>query len=111
MSKKSVYFIFQVIWSSIVSSVVWYLALVNASFDFYGNSDNTLSGIFLVVGMGLYLILTVAYIILGYKKISNWRPMVVILVSVLIAASAGFLGIFGAACGSELLNKLPGLGI
>ena len=56
--KKSVYFIIQIIWSLIVSTVIWYLGIKNASFDFYHNSDNSLAGMIIFGGAVIYLILT-----------------------------------------------------
>ncbi len=103
--RKTVYFIIQIVWSLILSTGVWYLSLMNASFDFYGNSDGSLMGVILVIGAALYLILTIVQIVVGIKKIKDWRWWV-ILVSLLIAGAVAFIGAFVAIYGSEFLNKL-----
>jgi len=103
--RKSVYFIIQIVWSLILSTGVWYLSLMNASFDFYGNSNDSLMGVFLIIGAALYLILTIVQIVVGIKKIKDWRWWV-ILVSLLIAVAVAFIGAFVAIYGSEFLNKL-----
>ncbi|MCR5593886.1 MAG: hypothetical protein K6F79_09110 [Saccharofermentans sp.] len=91
--RKSIYFIIQIIWSVIFSLIVWYLFLKNATFDFYGNSDNTIAGIVLFVGGVLYLVLTLAQIIIGIKKVKEWRWWI-ILVSLLIAGASAFLSLY-----------------
>lgn len=103
--RKSVYFIIQIVWSLILSTGVWYLSLMNASFDFYGNSDDSLMGVILVIGAALYLILTIVQIVVGIKKVKDWRWWV-IPVSLLIAGAVAFIGAFVAIYGSEFLNKL-----
>lgn len=102
--KKSVYFIIQIIWSLIVSTVTWYLGLKNASFDFYHNSDNTLAGMIMFWGAVIYLILTLVQIGIGVKKVKNWRWWV-ILISLFIAGACAFLGMYVMAYGTEFLNK------
>ena len=103
--RKSVYFIIQIVWSLILSTGVWYLSLMNASFDFYGNSNDSLMGVILIIGAALYLILTIVQIVVGIKKIKDWRWWV-ILVSLLIAVAVAFIGACVAIYGSEFLNKL-----
>ena len=102
--KKSVYFIIQIIWSLIVSTVTWYLGLKNASFDFYHNSDNTLAGMIIFYGAIVYLILTIVQIIIGAIKVKNWRWWM-IPISLFIAGAIAFLGIYVVAYGTEFLNK------
>lgn len=102
---KSVYFIIQIVWSLILSTGVWYLSLMNASFDFYGNSNDSLMGVILIIGAALYLILTIVQIVVGIKKVKDWRWWV-IPVSLLIAGAVAFIGAFVAIYGSEFLNKL-----
>ena len=103
--RKSVYFIIQIVWSLILSTGVWYLSLMNASFYFYGNSDGSLMGVILVIGAALYLILTIVQIVVGIKRIKDWRWWA-IPVSLLIAGAVAFIGAFVAIYGSEFLNKL-----
>ena len=103
--KKSVYFIIQIVWSLILSSLTWYLTLRNAKFDFFGNGDDPLSGMFFVGGGVLYLILTLVQIGVGIVKVKKWRWWV-ILVSLLIAGAMAFLGLYVVIYGWEFLNKL-----
>ena len=102
--KKSVYFIIQIIWSLIVSTVTWYLGLKKASFDFYHNSDDSLAGMIMFGGAVIYLILTLVQIGVGVKTVKNWRWWV-ILVSLVIAFACAFLSIYVVAYGTEFLNK------
>ena len=103
--KKTVYFIIQIVWSLVLSTAFWYLSLKNASFDFYGNSDDSLFGLCLAAGALIYLILTCVQIGVGVKKVKEWRWWI-ILVSLLIAGAVAFAGLFVAVYGSEFLNKL-----
>ena len=102
--KKSVYFTIQIIWSLIVSTVIWYLGIKNASFDFYHNSDNSLAGMIIFGGAVIYLILTLIQIGAGVKAVKNWRWWM-IPISLFIAGAIAFLGIFVVAYGTEVLNK------
>ncbi len=108
--KKAVYFFIQILWSFIVSVVVWYLVMKNASFDFYHNSDEALEGMIIFGGMVLYLILTVVYLVIGYKTVKEWRWWV-ILISIVLSGLMAFLGSIGAVFGSEFLNKTFKLGL
>lgn len=108
--KKSSYFIIQILWSLILSTVIWYLGLKNASFDFYGNSDNTLAGMIMFFGAVIYIVLTLVQIVVGIKKVKNWHWWF-ILVSLVIAGAMAFLGIYVVAYGTEFLNKSFGLGL
>ena len=58
----------------------------------------------LVAGAVIYLILTIVQIIVGVKKVKEWRWWVC-LISLAIAGVTAFIGVFAAAYGSELLNK------
>lgn len=103
MSKR-LYFIIQTIMSIVLATIIWWSFLKNASFGFYGNRDN-FAGVILVVGAAIYLLLTIIYMVIGYKKIMEWKAWI-ILVSMLICVGAGFLSIFIVVYGSELINKL-----
>ena len=102
--KKLTYFIIQIIWSLILSTLIWFFSLKNASFDFYHNSDNTLAGMIIFYGAIVYLILTIVQVIIGAIKVKNWRWWV-ILVSLFIAGACAFLGIYVVAYGTEFLHK------
>lgn len=101
--RKSAYFALEVLWTLIVSSIVWFLALKNASFDFYHNTDNSLMGIILAAGLILYAILTVCYIIMGAKKVKDWSAKTGI-IAVIISAVIGFAGSFAVIYISEVLR-------
>jgi glucan phosphoethanolaminetransferase (alkaline phosphatase superfamily) len=106
--KKSVYFILQIAWSLVVSALTWYFTLINASFDFYGNSDNTLSGMIFVIGAAIYVILTLAHIVIGAVKVKEWRWWF-ILISLVIAVAIAFAGLYLVVYGTEFLNRTFGL--
>ncbi len=106
--KKSVYFIIQILWSIILSTVIWYVALKNASFDFYGNGDSTVTGMAIVIGGIVYLALTLVQIGVGVKKVKNWHWWI-ILISLVIAGLMAFLGAFVVIYGTEFLNNTFGL--
>ena len=102
---KGAYFVIQVLWSLVVSSVIWFFTLKNLSFDFYGNSPDTFAALIFFVGIAVYLVFTILYIVLGRKKVRNWSAWMII-VSILICIAIGFLGSQGAIYGSELINKI-----
>ena len=102
--KKSSYFIIQIVWSIIFSTLIWFFTLKNVSFDFYHNSDNSLAGMIIFYGAIIYLILTIVQIVIGVKKVKNWRWWV-ILVSLVIAAACAFLGMYVMVYGTEFLHK------
>ena len=106
--KKSAYFIIQVLWSIVLSTVIWFFTLMNASFDFYGNSDNSLSGMIIFFGGAVYLVLTIVHIVVGAFKVKDWHWWV-ILISLVIAGAMAFLGIFVVVYGTEFLHKTFGV--
>ena len=59
----------------------------------------------LFFGAVIYLILTIVQIIVGIKKVKEWRWWV-ILISLLIAGAMVFLGAIVAVFVPELINKL-----
>ena len=106
--KKLSYFIIQILWSLVLSTVIWFFTLKNASFDFYGNSDNSLSGLIFVIGSAIYLVLTIVQIVVGAIKVKDWHWWV-ILISLVIAGAVAFLGIYVVAYGTEFLNRTFGI--
>lgn len=103
--RRTVYFIIQIVWSLILSAVIWYLALINASFDFYGNHDDSIMGVILVIGAVIYFALTIVHIVVGAKKVQEWRWWF-IPVSLAVAGAVGFIGAMVAVYVPELLNKM-----
>ncbi len=101
--RRTVYFALDAIWSFVVSTLIWWFALSNMTFDFYHNSDDTLGGVILVAGAVLYVIITVAYIVIGFKKVRAWQWWMGV-IAVLISAGMGFAGIFGATYGVEMFS-------
>lgn len=108
--KKAAYFIIQVLWSIVLSTVIWYIALKNASFDFYGGGDSTVTGMAIVIGGAVYLVLTIVQIVVGAFKVKDWHWWV-ILISLVIAGVMAFLGAFVVIYGTEFLNKSFSLGL
>ena len=106
--KKSAYFIIQALWSIVLSTVIWFFTLKNASFDFYGNSDNSLSGMIIFFGGVVYLVLTIVQIVIGAFKVKDWHWWV-IMISLVIAGAMAFLGIFVVVYGTEFLHKTFGV--
>lgn len=103
--RRTVYYAIEAITTLIVSSLIWYIFLINASFDFYHRSDNIVAVIMLLSGMIFYVILTVFYVILGFKKVKGWRWWMSI-TTVIVSLAMGFAGMFGAAYGSEFINSI-----
>lgn len=92
--RKSAYFIIQALWSLFFATIVWFGFMGTASV----NGDNHLAVGILLGGAFLYFLLTVAYIVLGWKKVSNFRAlMIVIAVAVNI-----FMLTLGFLCASSL---------
>ena len=108
--KKSAYYIIQILWSIVFSTIIWYVALKNASFDFYGNGDNSVTGMAIVIGGIVYLVLTFVQIGVGAFKVKDWHWWV-ILISLVIAGVMAFLGTFVVIYGTEFLNRTFSLGL
>ena len=106
--KKSTYYIIQILWSLVLSTVIWYIALKNASFDFYGGGDSTVTGMAIVIGGAVYLVLTIVQIGIGIFKVKDWHWWV-ILISLVIAGAMAFLGICVVVYGTEFLNRTFGV--
>ena len=87
------YFIFQFIISTILMSLNWYLLAVINPETATGGVDFTSLYIFLG-GIALHLILTIIYILIGWRKVDEWRWWC-ILISAGINIVTFFLGIIG----------------
>ena len=92
--KKTTYFIIQIIWSFVLTFVTCILALTHlkAGAD---SLEGALApaGPWLMGGLILYIILTIVYIVIGYKKVKEWRWWV-ILVSMALAPVSWILACF-----------------
>ncbi len=102
--KKPAYFIIQLLWSFILATIIWFGFLSTASVD----GDNSIAAIMLFGGGAFYLLLTVAYIILGYKKVADFG-IALIVVAIVINIVMLILGFFGATAASALFIKLFGI--
>ncbi len=98
--RKGPYFVFQAIMSFIISTLIWYM-----SFNFLGLATNNLETInsttlspfiVLLIGGVFYMLLTVVYIIIGVKRIDDWRPWVLV-INIVIHIGMFFLGFMGAS--------------
>ena len=98
--RKGPYFVFQAIMSFIISSLIWYMC-----FNFLGIATNALETIssatfspfiVLLIGGVFYILLTVVYIIIGVRRIFDWRPWI-LGVNIAIHISMFFLGFMGGS--------------
>lgn len=91
--KKTSYFIVQILWSFVLTFVICILALLHLDFDsntYYPGAFSE-AGSWLLGGMLVYFILTIVYIVIGYRKVREWRWWVV-LVSLVLALVMWILG-------------------
>lgn len=74
---KAAYIGIQIFWSFVVATAIWYLS-TNIIFMFEVSEENVLIP-FIIMGIGflIYTVLTVGYILFGYKKVDDWRPWLV----------------------------------
>lgn len=98
--RKGPYFLIQAIFSIVITSLIWFMMF--NFLDVAVNDMETLSGatfspfIVLILGGIFYLILTIIYIVIGAKKIDDWRPWM-IAVNIAIHIVMFFLGFLGAS--------------
>lgn len=91
---KWAYFIIQFVMSTFIMSLVWYLFAVTNDETVTGELSFTPLLIFLV-GILIHLVLTVIYILFGWRKVDEWRWWC-ILISAGINIATFFVGIGGA---------------
>ena len=72
------------------------------------DGDNSIAAVMLFGGGAFYLLLTIAYIVLGYKKVADFG-VALIVVAIVINIVMLILGFFGATATSSLLIKLFGV--
>lgn len=89
---KGAYFFVQIIWQFLFATMFWFVYLYNASISSAGDGDATTSLIMTVGGPGLYLLLTIVYMVFGSRKVSRWRGylIIVVILFTLAMAVAGF---------------------
>lgn len=107
---KGVYFFFQLFWSIIVASVVWYFYPANGAFNFSLTGDFKEAGLYFIGGAVLYLIFTIVHIILGRETIRNWSKAIAV-ITIIIAIIMFVLGKFTEQFAIEMLNSTLGLGL
>ena len=77
---KGTYFFCQLVWQFLYSTLFWFVFLYNAAVNAAGSGDSTMSLAITFGGPGLYLLLTIIYIVFGSKKVSRWKGFLVIFV-------------------------------
>jgi heme/copper-type cytochrome/quinol oxidase subunit 4 len=92
--KKWIYFVIQFVLSVVITSIAWYLFSVIKATTATG--DVSFTPVFLFLGgMAVHLILTVVYILFGWKNVDEWRWWC-ILISAAINIITVFIGLFGS---------------
>ena len=96
--KKGTYFFIQAVLSIFITTVIWYMTM--NFLDVAVNDEVVTSATFspfivLLIGGVFYIALTVAYIIIGARRLDDWRPWM-IAVNVAIHIAMFFLGMFAA---------------
>ena len=107
---KGTYFFVQIIWQILYSTLFWFVYLYNASMNAAGNGDSTMSTIITFGGPGLYLLLTIIYIVFGAKKVARWKGFLAIVV-VLLAVGMVVAGFYAASFASPYLGEWFGMEI
>lgn len=109
--RKGPYLIFQAIISFIISSLIWYMC-----FNFLGVATNNLESInsttlspfiVLLIGGVFYMILTVVYIIIGVRRLDDWRPWILV-INIVIHIVMFFLGFLGASYFTAITMTMGG---
>ena len=98
--KKPAYYIIQFLWSFILTAIIWFGFMNTATVD----GDNRMAIFIFLGGAALYLLLTVAYIVLGWKKVKDYGIGMTI-ISVAINIVTLVLGFFAATGLSYLIFK------
>lgn len=101
--KKPAYFIIQFLWAFVLAAIIWFGFMNTVSVD----GNNRTAAIIFIGGAVLYLILTAAYIVLGWKKVEDYRIGMTI-VSVAINIVTVVIGFFVATGLSYVLFHAGG---
>ena len=105
---KFVYFFFQIFWSAIVATAVWFFFPKSGTFSFDLTGDYREAGLFFLGGVLLYLIFTIVQIILGRETIRNWSKGIAV-ATIIVAVIVFVGGKFGAQYGTAFLNETLGV--
>lgn len=105
---KGAYFFVQLIWQFLFATLFWFVYLYNASVSASGTGDATTSLLMTVGGPGLYLLLTIVYMVFGSKKVSRWKGYLVILV-ILFTLAMAVAGFYAATAAAPYLSEWFGM--
>lgn len=111
--RKGPYFLIQAVLSIFITTMIWYMHL---NFLDLAVNEETLTGttlspfIVLLIGGAFYLLLTIVYIIIGVKRLDDWRPWVLV-VNIVIHIVMFGLGFIASAffAAYSMLNGGPQL--
>jgi len=96
--RKGPYFVIQAVLSLFITTMIWYMDM---NFLDVAVNDETVTGatfspfIVLLIGGAFYLALTIVYIIIGAKRMDDWRPWMIAINIVIHIVMFG-LGLFAA---------------
>ena len=107
---KGVYFIFQIFWSIIAASFVWYFYPASGTFKFSLTGNYREDGMFFVFGVFIYLVFTVVQMIVGRETIKNWSKGILV-ITLIVAVIMFVLGRFSEQFAVQLLNSTLNLGL
>lgn len=97
--RKGPYFFIQAVLSIFITTVIWYLTLnfLDVAVNDEVVTNATFSPfIMLIIGGVFYLALTIVYIIIGVKRLDDWRPWVVV-INIVIHIAMFIVGLFAAS--------------
>ena len=101
--KKPAYYIIQFLWAFVLAAIIWFGFMNTVSV----NGNNHMASVIFFGGAVLYLILTAAYIVLGWKKVEGYGIGMTI-ISVAINIVAVVIGFFAATGLSYVLFHTGG---
>ena len=101
--KKPAYFIIQFLWAFFLAAIIWFGFINTLSV----NGTNRIAAVILIGGGLFYLLLTIAYIVLGCKKVDDFGILMII-VAVAVNIVTVVLGFFVATGLSGLIYHSGG---
>lgn len=87
--KKPAYFIIQFLWAFFMAAIIWFGFINTLSV----NGNNRTAAMIMIGGAIFYLLLTIAYIVLGIKKVDDfgiWMIILAVAISI-VTVALGFL--------------------
>ena len=88
--KKPAYFIIQFLWAFFMAAIIWFGFINTLSV----NGNNRTAAIIMIGGSIFYLLLTIAYIVLGCKKVEDfgfWMIVIAVAVSIVTVVLGFFV--------------------